>query len=116
MTVGANCCQPRAHLRPHSEKVIRSAIAEAICHTVRKISGPDAKVYDNEFKIALRVGTRPYKYNLAAGQVYYDYHFMRQTDTGQWAEKTWVWRGVGPLECRNDSGYDSLDAMWRTIL
>ena len=81
MTVGANCCQPRVHSRPHSEKIIRSAIAEAICHTVRKISGPDAKVYDNEFKIALRVGTRPYKYNLAAGQVYYDYHFMRQTDT-----------------------------------
>lgn len=74
-------------MRPHSEKIIRSAIAEAICHTVRKISGPDAKVYDNEFKIALRVGTRPYKYNLATGQVYYDYHFMRQTDTGQWAEK-----------------------------
>lgn len=72
---------------PQSEKIIRSAIAEAICHTVRKISGPDAKVYDDEFKIALRVGTRPYKYNLATGQVYYDYHFMRQTDTGQWAEK-----------------------------
>ena len=60
---------------------------EAMGRTVRKISGPDAKVYDNEFKIALRVGTRPYKYNLATGQVYYDYHFMRQTDTGQWAEK-----------------------------
>ena len=86
MTVGANCCQPRAHSRPHSEKIIRSAIAEAICRTVRKISGPDAEVYDNEFKIALRVGTRPYKYNLAAGQVYYDYHFMRKTDTGQWAK------------------------------
>ena len=28
-------------------------------HTVREISGPDAKVYDNEFKIALRVGTQP---------------------------------------------------------
>lgn len=47
---------------------------EAMGRTVRKISGPDANVYDNEFKIALRVGTRPYKYNLAAGQVYYDYH------------------------------------------
>ena len=56
-------------------------------HTVRKISGPDAKVYDNEFKIALRVGTQPYAYNTYTGQPYYDYHFMRQTNTGQWAEK-----------------------------
>ena len=35
-------------------------------YTVRKISGPDAKVYDNEFKIALRVGTKPYAYNTPA--------------------------------------------------
>ena len=56
-------------------------------YTVRKISGPDAKVYDNEFKIALRVGTQPYGYNPFTGQLYYDYHFMRQTNTGQWAEK-----------------------------
>ena len=56
-------------------------------HTVREISGPDAKVYDNEFKIALRVGTQPYAYNQYTGQLYYDYHFMRQTSTGQWAEK-----------------------------
>ena len=56
-------------------------------YTVRKISGPNAKVYDNEFKIALRVGTKPYGYNPFTGQLYYDYHFMRQTNTGQWAEK-----------------------------
>ena len=56
-------------------------------YTVREISGPDAKVYDNEFKIALRVGTQPYAYNQYTGQLYYDYHFMRQTNTGQWAEK-----------------------------
>ena len=56
-------------------------------HTVREISGPDAKVYDNEFKIALRVGTQPYAYNQYTCQLYYDYHFMRQTSTGQWAEK-----------------------------
>lgn len=73
---------------------------EAMGRTVRKISGPDAKVYDNEFKIALRVGTRPYKYNLAAGQVYYDYHFMRQTDTGQWAEK----HGYGGASILWDTG------------
>ena len=56
-------------------------------YTVRKISGPDAKVYDNEFKIAFRVGTKPYAYDSYTGQLYYDYHFMRQTNTGQWAEK-----------------------------
>ena len=56
-------------------------------YTVRKVSGPDAKVYDNEFKIALRVGTQPYAYDPYTGNLYYDYHFMRQTNTGQWAEK-----------------------------
>ena len=56
-------------------------------YSVRRISGPNAKVYDNEFKIALRVGTKPYYYDWITGRAYYDYHFMRQTDTGQWAEK-----------------------------
>ena len=56
-------------------------------YTVREISGPNDKVYDNEFKIALRVGTQPYVYNPYNCQLYYDYHFMRQTNTGQWAEK-----------------------------
>ena len=56
-------------------------------YTVREISGPNEKVYDDEFKIALRVGTQPYAFNPYTGQLYYDYHFMRQTDTGQWAEK-----------------------------
>lgn len=64
---------------------------KAMGKTVRKIDGPDAKVYDNEFKIALRVGTQPYYYNLYTREVLYDYHFMRQTSTGQWAEK----HGIG---------------------
>ena len=55
--------------------------------TVRIIDGPDAKVYENEFKIALRVGTTPIQYYLEYGYIVYDYHFMRQTNTGQWAEK-----------------------------
>ena len=69
-------------------------------HTVREISGPDAKVYDNEFKIALRVGTQPYAYNQYTGQLYYDYHFMRQTSTGQWAEK----HGYGGASILWDAG------------
>ena len=56
-------------------------------YTVRKILGPNAAVYDNEFRIALRVGTQPCGYNWFTGELIYDYHFMRQTDTGQWAEK-----------------------------
>ena len=60
---------------------------EAMGYTVRKISGPNSKVYNNEFKIALRVGTRPCAYNPYTDEWYYDYHFMRQTSTGQWAEK-----------------------------
>ena len=60
-------------------------------YTVRKIAGPYAMVYDNEFKIALRVGTRPFAYNPLTNEFYYDYHFMRQTNTGQWAEK----HGIG---------------------
>lgn len=42
-------------------------------------------MYEDEWKIALRVGTQPFAtYN---GIQLYDYHFMVQTDTGQWAEK-----------------------------
>ena len=65
-------------------------------------------MYDNEFKIALRVGTRPYKYNLAAGQVYYDYHFMRQTDTGQLAEK----HGYGGASVLCDAGMTQDTIPW----
>jgi len=60
-------------------------------YTVREISGPDSKLYENEYRIALRVGTNPYikYYMFCAGTYYeqYDYHFMVQTSTGQWAEK-----------------------------
>ena len=69
-------------------------------YTVREISGPNAKVYGNEFKIALRVGTKPYAYNRYTGELYYDYHFMRQTSTGQWAEK----HGCGGASILWDAG------------
>ena len=77
-------------------------------YTVRRISGPDAKVYDNEFKIALRVGTKPYAYNPYTGQLYYDYHFMRQINTGQWAEK----HGYGGASICWDSGMTSDTIPW----
>lgn len=68
--------------------------------TVRVINGPNSMVYNNEFKIALRVGTQPYAYNRITGELYYDYHFMRQTNTGQWAEK----HGIGGESVLWDSG------------
>lgn len=76
--------------------------------TVRVIDSPDAKIYENEFKIALRVGTRPYAYNSITGQQYYDYHFMRQTDTGQWAEK----HGTGGDSILWDQGMTPENIPW----
>ena len=67
--------------------------------TVREISGPYAKVYENEFRIALAVGTKPYAKD-KMGNLYYDYHFMVQTNTGQWAEK----HGYGGDSILWDSG------------
>ncbi|MBQ8215091.1 MAG: RHS repeat-associated core domain-containing protein [Clostridia bacterium] len=72
------------------EDVGKSVEADLIAkgYTVRRISGPNAKVYDNEYKIALRVGTIPdLCLLLTLGLEVYDYHFMVQTDTGCWAEK-----------------------------
>lgn len=73
---------------------------EAKGYTVREISGPNVKVCENEFKIAPRVGTQPYQVNWYTGQAYYDYHFMRQTSTGQWAEK----HGYGGSSILHDVG------------
>ena len=77
-------------------------------YTVRVLSGPDDKVYDNEYKIALRVGTQPYAYNWFTGELYYDYHFMRQTDTGQWTEK----HGIGGESILHDVGMTPDTILW----
>ena len=59
-------------------------------YTVRQIAGANSKVYSNEFKIALRVGTKPF---FTYSEIYrcyiggYDYHFMAQMSNGAWAEK-----------------------------
>ena len=79
------------------ESVEQDLVAKG--YTVRVIDGPDAKVYDNEFKIALRVGTMPYGIT-ESGNLLFDYHFMRQTDTGQWAEK----HGIGGTSILWDVG------------
>ena len=71
--------------------------------TVRRIKGPNSLVYENEFKIALRVGT-----SFVPGKDFYDYHFMRQTDTGQWAEK----HGYGGSAVLWDVGKTPDDISW----
>jgi RHS repeat-associated protein len=53
--------------------------------TIRVIDGPNGEINENEYRIALRVGTEPFYSE--GGIDYYDYHFMVQTYTGQWAEK-----------------------------
>lgn len=46
----------------------------------RQINGPGSPIHSNEYRIALRVGTKT-KYSV------YEYHFMVQTSAGWWAEK-----------------------------
>ena len=59
---------------------------EAAGRSIRVISGAKDKMNDNEYRIALRVGTKPLE-TYESGDERYDYHFMVQTSTGQWAEK-----------------------------
>ncbi|MBR6918276.1 MAG: RHS repeat-associated core domain-containing protein, partial [Clostridia bacterium] len=56
-------------------------------YTIREIDGPYSLITQNEYRIALRVGTSPCRYNPYTSEPIYDYHFMCQTNTGQWAEK-----------------------------
>ena len=58
---------------------------EKMGRSVRTIESYNSPIYDNEYRIALRVGTQPYMYYY--GSPIYDYHFMVQTSSGQWAEK-----------------------------
>ncbi len=59
---------------------------KAMGRTIRVIKGPKAKINKNEYRIALRVGTKPLV-NQMTGKKFYDYHFMIQTRNGYWAEK-----------------------------
>ena len=67
--------------------------------SIRRIDSPNEKIYENEYKIALRVGTKPCAFDIY-GQPIYDYHFMVQTSTGQWAEK----HGIGGDSILWDNG------------
>ncbi|MDO5559965.1 MAG: DNRLRE domain-containing protein [Oscillospiraceae bacterium] len=50
--------------------------------SIRKISGPSAKINNNEYRFCLRVGS--HKIN---NEQYKDYHFWLQTSTGEWCDK-----------------------------
>ena len=61
-------------------------------YTVRILLGPNSKVYSNEFKIAFRMGPQ-FKDHFVMSALDYNYHFMVQTASGQWAEKDGQYKG-----------------------
>ena len=76
----------------NSLETVASAVEadmKALGRSIRRIDGPYAPVKTNEYRIALRVGSKPYGYAIIDGQYVplNDYHFMVQTDSGRWAEK-----------------------------
>ena len=83
---------------------------ETMGRTIRRISGPDGTVRRNEYRIALRVGTTPFEqYDINGEQIcFYDYHFMVQTSTGQWAEK----HGIGGASILWPEGLTPDDIPW----
>ena len=58
---------------------------------IRPILGPNSDIYSYEYRIALRVDNTGRVYR---GELCYDYHFMVQTSSGQWAHK----QGNGPSD------------------
>ena len=65
------------------------ADVKALGRTIRRIDGPNGALFEDEYRIALRVGTKSYRSDMKVN----DYHFMVQTETGQWAEKHGSWYG-----------------------
>ena len=73
------------------ESVYYSVCSDALVlgMTVRRLSGPNDEIGENEYRVALAVGTRPlgFVYPGIYSMDVYDYHFMVETDVGEWAEK-----------------------------
>ncbi len=51
----------------------------------REISSYDSLINDNEYRIAIRTGYYSWE---GGAEILCDFHFMIQTNTGQWAEKS----------------------------
>ena len=62
---------------------------EALGRSAREIKGPNSRISDNEYRIAVRVKKYPVYKEDKYGNFYldWDYHFMVQTSDGSWAEK-----------------------------
>ena len=93
--------------------VAASVIADfrAKGRTARKINGPYSPICADEYRIALRVGTEPYGWYYGKNgsiSALYDYHFMVQTSTGQWAEK----HGIAGDSILWDKGMTPNDIPW----
>lgn len=68
---------------------------------VRRIAYHDSLIFDNEYRIALRTSDiKVYMNENRIVSIDWDYHFMVQTDTGNWAEK----HGPGGATVYHSSG------------
>ena len=79
------------------------AIWNRTCIAIASYDSPIPKV---TYRIAVRVGTKPYE--IVNGVKKYDYHFMVQTKSGQWAEK----HGEGGTTIIWPQGYNPSNIAW----
>lgn len=87
------------------------AIAECVVSDLDKlergcriIESYDTPIEDNEYRIALRVGEQPVVGPNGYPYLRWDYHFMVQTESGEWAEK----RGSSSATILHTSGNPSI--------
>ena len=87
------------------------AIAECVVSDLNKlergcriIESYDTPIEDNEYRIALRVGEQPVVGPNGYPYLQWDYHFMVQTESGEWAEK----RGSSSATILHTSGNPSI--------
>ena len=79
---------PMMNTAPSVEDVSRAIIEDVYAdgRWARIISGPNAPILEDEYRIAVRVGTEPYGED-DDGNALYDYHLMVQHSDGRWSEK-----------------------------
>lgn len=103
------------HLNPGGENAIDfkkplsvDAIASYVISDLEKmgrsarIISSSSAIYKNERRIAVRVGTEPYRTNN------YDYHFMMQNSDGTWSEK----HGDSSDSIKHDIGMNPNNILW----
>ena len=95
-----------ADVKDYANAVI--ADLKTMNRSARIISSSTATIQNNEYRIALRVGTKPIPEFFEKGYIVYDYHFMVQTDSGQWAEK----HGIGGDSILHEEGLTPDSIPW----